>query len=547
MPRFTTFGVSPALPDGLTIDTGTGVITGTPTTAAPAADFTVTATNAAGSAQATLTFSVRINRSKSFAPETGALDEAALRHFLRRTQYGVRQSELDALKAGGLGPYVDAMLVFPASPTAWETNAFPLLTSATDPAGNFPSNTAIARWWTQILADTQAPFQETLAMFWHDHFGVSSAGLDSSETRWIVAHANLLRTKGNGNLRTLLLDVARDPAMLKFLDGVQNTKNKPNENFARELWELFSLGVDNGYTQADIVECARALTGYREVFDSVTGLQNVVLDLPARHDVGSKTILGRTIPGQNVTDDYAAVIDITLEERDVAEFITKKLFEYFVYENPPQSLVDTMAAELRAQNYELTPFLRSLFASEAFFSKKARRGLVKSPLEYTLGFIRSTGLRMTTSSTTAPAFDVNALDNSLNSQGQRPSQPPTVAGWPTGDLWLAAQGMVERINVVHVCVDDTTDQARLGISVNTILPPLEERTADSVVDTFAKLLDVELTTQDRADLVSYMNTTRDAVGNVTSSPFVPSSQTQIDERCRGLLWVLAQHPSYQAR
>jgi len=272
-----------------------------------------------------------------------------------------------------------------------------------------------------------------------------------------------------------------------------------------------------------------------------------VLDLAARHDAGSKTILGQTIVGQNATDDYAQVVDITMQQGKVAEHITKKLFEYFCYENPPQSLVDTMAAELRNDGYELTPFLKSLFTSEAFFSKKARRGLVKSPFEFTVGFIRSTGLKMTTSSTTAPAFDIAALDNSLTSQGQRPTQPPTVAGWPTGDLWLAAQGMVERINVVHVCVDDTTDQARLGISVNAILPPLPERTADSVVDSLAKLLDVQLSTQDRADLVAYMNTTRDASGNVTSSPFDPANQTQIDERCRGLLWILAQNPTYQAR
>lgn len=547
MPRFTTFAVSPPLPPGLAIDATTGVISGTPTTAAAAGSFTVTATNPAGAAQAPLTFGVRINRSKSFAVETGPFDDDALRHFLRRTQYGVRQSELDALKTGGLAPYVDAMLVFPASPTTAETNAAPLLTSTTDPVGNFPSSSALARWWTQIMVDTQAPFQETLAFFWHDHFGVSSAGFDGSESRWIVGHVNLLRREGNGNLRTLLLDVARDPAMLKFLDGIQNTKAKPNENFARELWELFSLGVDNGYTQADIGESARALTGYREVFDSVSGLQNVVLDLPARHDPGSKTILGQTIVGQTVTDDYAQVVDITLQQGKVAEYITKKLFESFCYENPPQALVDTMAAYLRAQNYELTPYLRSLFESEAFFSKKARRGLVKSPLEFTLGFIRTTGLKMTTNSTTAPAFDVNALDTSLQNQGQRPTQPPTVAGWPNGELWLAAQGMVERINVVHVCVDDTTDQARLGISVNAILPPLAQRTADSVVDTLAKLLDVQLTTQDRVDLVAYMNTQRDAAGNVTSSPFDPANQTQIDERCRGLLYILAQHPTYQSR
>ena len=548
MPRYTTYAVEPSLPLGISIDAATGVISGTPTMTRPVTDYEVTATNAAGSASATVSFDIRANQSKSFAPATDPLDDDDRRHFLRRTQWGVKTSELGALQAAGLDAYIDAMLVFPGTTQA-ETNANALLVNATDPPGlegQFPSSTQCSRWWTAIMVETPAPFQETLAFFWHDHFGVSVAAFDSGERRWIVPHVNLLRHEGAGNLRTLLLDVARDPAMLRFLDSVQNTKKSPNENFAREFWELFTLGVDNGYTQDDIVQAARAFTGYREVFDDVTGLNNIVFDLN-RHDVNDKTFLGVTIPGQNTTDDYAQVVDITLDRGDVAEFVTKKLFEYFVYENPPQSLVDTMAANLRGGNWEIAPFLKALFRSEAFFSIKARRGLVKSPLEYTIGFVRTTGLKTVTNSQTSPAFDVVPIDNSLAAQGQRLTQPPTVDGWPSGDLWLAAQGMVERINVAHSFVDDINDQTRLGIGVAAILPPVPERTADNVVDTLAVLLDVQLTTQDRTDMVLYLNTVRDAAGNVTASPFDGSIQQHLDERVRGLLYALAQHPSYHSR
>ncbi len=547
MPPLTTYTVQPALPDGLVLDAKTGFVNGTPTTATSAADFVVTATNPAGSTQATVNIGVRINRSKSFAVDADALTDDDLRHFLRRTQWGVRQSELDALHAGGLSAYVDAMLVFPSSTTA-ETNANALLVNSTDPAGSqgqFPSQSEAARWWEQIMVETPAPFQETLAFFWHDHFGVSDAAFDG-DIRFMVQHANLLRHEGAGNLRTLLLDVARDPAMLKFLNGVDNQKAAPNENFAREFWELFTLGVDNGYTQADITQAARAWTGYRERSDPVAGLNDVVLDL-TRHDAGAKTILGQTIAAQNTTDDYAAVVDITLQQGKVAEFITTKLFEYFCYESPPQTLVDTMAANLRGANYELTPFLKSLFTSEAFFSKKARRALVKNPLEFTIGFIRSTGLKPVTTSPTPAALDVASLDTSLTNQAQRPTQPPTVAGWPKNDRWLSAQSMVERINVSHVCIDDTTDQARLSINVANILPPVAQRTADAVVDSLALLLDVQLSTQDRADLVAYLGSQRDSSGNVTSSPFDGSNQQQLDERVRGLLYILAQHPTYHSK
>ena len=546
MPRFTTYEVSPSLPLGISIDAATGVISGTPAMTRTTTSYEVTATNPAGSTTATVAFDVRLNHSKSFAAETDPLDDDDLRHFLRRTQWGVRTSELDALRAGGLDAYIDAMLVFPASTQA-ETDANALLVNATDPPGlegQFPSSTQCSRWWTWIMVETPAPFQETLAFFWHDHFGVSVANFDSSERRWMITHANLLRHEGAGNLRTLLLDVARDPAMLRFLDGIQNTKSKPNENFGREFWELFTLGVDNGYTQADIVESARALTGYREIFDDVTGLQNIVLDLN-RHDPNSKTFLGVTISGQNTTDDYAQVVDTTLQRGQVAEYVTKKLFEYFCYESPPQALVDTMAANLRAGNYEIAPFLKALFRSEAFFSEKSRRNLVKGPLEYTIGFVRSTGLKTIVKSTTT--LDVVPIDNSLANQGQRLTQPPTVDGWPSGDLWLAAQGMVERINVAHSFVDDIVDQTGAGIGVAALLPPVEERTAEAVVDTLAQLLDVKLSTQDRANLVLYLNTVRDAAGNVTSSPFDGSSQQQLDERVRGLLYALAQHPTYHSR
>lgn len=548
MPLFTTYEVTPALPAGLTIDAATGVISGMPLVTAPQSNYAVTATNAAGSTQALVTFTVRLNRSRSFAPDADPKDDDDYRHFLRRTQWGVRPSELAALQSGGLDAYVDAMLVLPQSSDV-ETAANALLVNTSDPAGYegyFPSATQCARWWTTIMSRTTTPFQETLAFFWHDHFGVSCANFEGSQRRWMVDHVNLLRKEGAGNLRELLLDVSRDPAMLKFLDGVQNTKSRPNENYARELWELFSLGVDNGYTQADITESARALTGYRETYDSATGLNHVVLDL-TRHDVNAKSFFGVTIPGQNVTDDYQAVVDITIENRPVAEFVTKKLFEYFCYEAPPQSLVDDMAANLRAANYEIAPFLRALFRSEAFFSKRARRALVKSPLEFTIGFLRSTGLETTTNSQTAPVFDVGAIDGSLNAQAQRLTQPPTVDGWPSGDLWLAAPGMVERINVVRACLDDTTDQNRVGIGVATLLPPVEERTADAVVDTLAALLDVQLTAEDRTGLVDYLNTVRDAAGNVTASPFNGASQQHLDERVRGLIYALTQHPTYHSR
>jgi uncharacterized protein (DUF1800 family) len=386
------------------------------------------------------------------------------------------------------------------------------------------------------MVDTDRPFQEVLAMFWHDHFATSSEVLSSDRRHWMVDHVNLWRKDGAGNLRDLLVRMTRDRAMLRWLDGISNRRQAPNENFAREFWELFTLGVDNGYDQADILEAARAFTGYRERYDEDTKLRTIEFD-PDRRDTGDKTFFGRTIPGQNDHDDFEAVVDITLEERPVAEFICGKLFAYFCYEDPPTELVDELAAELRAKNWELRPVLRKLLTSEAFFSSASRKGRVKSPVDFSLGFIRSTGL----------VIRISSLDGSLSEQGQRPTQPPTVDGWPEGAFWLSAQAMVERANLTQTCISDRTRQEEAGIDLAKILPPEKERTAEGVVDALAGVLRVDLDPEDRAEMIDYLNTRRNTDGTYAVQPFDGADSRHIDERVRGLLYILAQHPTYQVR
>jgi uncharacterized protein (DUF1800 family) len=322
--------------------------------------------------------------------------------------------------------------------------------------------------------------------------------------------------------------------MLVYLDSVANNKYAPNENLARELWELFTLGVDNGYTQADIVQAARALTGYQYQYNASTGRYSVQFN-PNLHDTGSKTFFGTTIPGQNAGDDYASVVDITLANRPVAEFITKKIFEYFCYESPPQSLVDAMAADLRGANYELKPFLKNLFRSEAFFSKKSQGGRVKDPVGYVVGLMRSTGLKLT----------VANADNWLSTLGQHPGQPPTVNGWPLGGLWYSAASMVNRTNLAYSVVGDTTRQNAAGMNIANILPPAPSDQA--ALDAVADLMRVPLSASEEAALLSYLNTTRQSNGTIVASPFNGSSQAHLDERVRGLVYILAQHPSFQVK
>jgi uncharacterized protein (DUF1800 family) len=454
-----------------------------------------------------------------------------------RTHFGITDPHYQAAVAAGVPAYVDAMLVFPAG-SAVETQADALLVNPDDPPGlegGFPSYAQLAQWWLYMMTRSTTPFQERLALFWHDHFAASSDVLEGGATHWAKDHVNLWRRKGNGNLRTLLVDMSRDRLMLQWLNGLQSTKNAPNENFPREFFELFTLGVDQGYTQADILEAARAFTGYRARFDATTGQSFVEFD-PNRHDAGSKTIFGVTIPGQSRTDDYQAVVDLTVDHRPVAEFVSRKIFEHFCHEDPSDAVVDAMAAILRANDYELSPLLATLFKSEAFYSAKSRACLVKGPVDHGVGFVRSTGL----------VIRLGTLDAALAIEGQRPTQPPTVNGWPIGTEWLSAQGMLDRANVVLTCVTDRTRQAAAGVDVAALLPP-GTPTSGEVVDALAARLRVTLSTSERDACVTYLDTQRLSDGSVVPSPFDPANPTHVDERVRGLLYVLAQHPTYQLR
>ena len=536
-----TFAIAPSLPAGLVLDAATGAIAGTPSELRDRSAYTVTVSNFAGTIQTSFDLKTRIQRAKSFAPETRTLTDDDLRHFLGRTQFGVTQASLDRVRTVGLDTFIDGMLVFGQNGPA-DTLAAPELVNASDPVGlegMFPSQTQLGRWWTSLMVNTDNPFQERVAFFWHDLFAASSDVLEGGEAYMMRDYVNLFRYEGNGNLRSLLLKMSRSGCMLKYLDGYQNRATAPNENFAREFWELFTLGVDNGYTQEDIVQASMAFTGYKRSTNATTGLVTMVFDKNL-HDAKAKTILGQTIPGQNVTDDYQAVVDITVDHAPVAEFIVTKLFEHFGFARPSKELVDAMAADLRGSGYDLSHLLRSMFRSEAFFSATARRSLVKNPVDFGVGFIRTTGLKL----------QVSTLGNQLSTLAQFPTQPPTVNGWPQGDLWLSAQNMTDRLNLVYQCVEDTSRQTTNGINVSAVLPPTGPRAAPDVVDYVASILDIPLTAAERQKCIDYLNTavTGSASAPVaTVSTFDATIQSQLDTRLRGLLYILAQHPAYELR
>jgi hypothetical protein len=232
-------------------------------------------------------------------------------------------------------------------------------------------------------------------------------------------------------------------------------------------------------------------------------------------------------------------VNLTLAERDVAEYICKALWEYFCYLNPSNSLVADLASQLRQRNYDLKPVLKRILTSNGFYSAKAKAGLVKGPLEFAIGFIRTTGLDLTSS----------RLDNAVTAGGQRPTQPPSVNGWPGGAFWLSSAAMVERANLLRECVYRSGETPQVGYDVSVLLPnpAVGNPTADKTVDHLAWMLDITLNSAQRQECINYLNTDRNGVGTVFSDPWDWNDPAMVNKKVRGLLYILGQHPGYHLR
>ncbi|RDE07868.1 DUF1800 domain-containing protein [Pelagibacterium lacus] len=281
----------------------------------------------------------------------------------------------------------------------------------------------IAFWWLDRMVRTSRPLEEKMTLFWHGHFATSEEKL--RDYRKIKLQLDTLRRGATGNFGDLLVAVAKDPAMLVFLDAAQNVKGAPNENFGREVMELFTMGVGN-YTEDDIREAARSFTGWGN--DDLT----FVVD-PEKHDAGSKTFLGRS--GNFTGED---ILRIILEQPQTAIYIASKLYRFFVREEISPQFAEELGGLLRDHDYELAPFLTTIFLSEDFYSEPSVGSHIKSPTELLVSTYRKLGLAVT------PGIpDPYSVSKTL---GQVLLYPPTVAGWSEGRAWITPGLLFERAN-----------------------------------------------------------------------------------------------------
>jgi uncharacterized protein (DUF1800 family) len=291
-----------------------------------------------------------------------------------------------------------------------------------------------AAWMARLLAGT-APLAERLTLFWHGHFATSQAKVADGALMW---RQNLLfRTQGGGRFADLVLAVSRDVAMVRWLDGNSNRKGHPNENYARELQELFALGRGH-YTEADVREVARAFSGW--------GSRHHDFRFSAEfHDDGEKTIHGRT--GRFGGED---AVRIVTSLPACAPWVCGRLLRFFSHPDPTEAEVQALAAVWRAHDGDVTQVLRALFLAPAFREPVRRRALVRGPVEFVVAAARLTGR------TALP----RPVEGAMDRLGQVLFRPPSVKGWPSGTAWLTAGTLIERLRAAEAFAEGV-DEARV--------------------------------------------------------------------------------------
>ncbi len=278
-----------------------------------------------------------------------------------------------------------------------------------------------AAWIKRMSADNESPLLERMTLFWHGHFACQS------KTSSLAGNQlNIIRQHALGSFRELVLAIARDPSMIRFLNNQQNRKQKPNENFARELMELFTIGRGN-YTEKDIKEAARAFTGW-----SSTAKGEFIFRARA-HDYGQKTFFGKT--GRF---DGTDIIDMILEKRETAQFIVRKIYRYFVNEQLHEDHVQHLANVFYASDYNIEKLMREIFLSDWFYRAENYGSKIKSPVDLIAGMMKS--LQIEFENELALVF----LQRSL---GQSLFNPPNVAGWPGNRSWVDNSTLMIRLNL----------------------------------------------------------------------------------------------------
>src|SRR5919204_5091857 len=409
----------------------------------PVSRRTVLATGAAGAATAALAVLWKGNDLSQILDHVrdithgyaGALSNERTRvaHLLRRAGFGATPGELDRYAAMGTRGATKALVNYQPISNAKLESSLPAI-DVTGARGG----AAVARiqgWWLQRMAETARPLEEKMTLFWH---GLLTSGLDKAGPAQMFVQNQLYRKLALGNFDDLLKVVSKDPAMMIYLDTETNRKGKPNENYARELMELFTTGIGH-YSENDVQESARAFTGWTLTGSKQLRYATDSVFVPRLHDSGLKTFMGKT--GNFTGDD---IVEMLVPLRATAERLSTRLFAFFAYPNPEREIVQHLADVFQKSRYNVGAVVAEIFGLDAFYSEKAYRSLVKSPAELVAQTIKATG---------ADAKGYTQAAAAMAPMGQVLFYPTNVAGWPGGSSWINSSTLLARINFANAAAE----------------------------------------------------------------------------------------------
>lgn len=436
----------------------------------------------------------------SLTPFSGTFTKQHLQHLLRRTMFGLTKSDLNYFKSKSLNQVVDELLNVSSTPPKgplktyytrsnnvntdnidtgvpfggeWSGVNYP---AAANPNPNGNRRISYKKWWTGLQIQQDRNIREKMVLFWHNHLSTEDSVTELAE---LAYQTNvLLRKHAMGNFKTLIQDITLDPGMLRYLNGIANNKTAPDENYARELQELFCVGKGPGsqYTEDDVKAAAKVLTGWQIVLNETINTVNTVVKpynkyTLSRHDVTDKKfssfynntiIKSVAVPKAGEEKNEAikeinAMIDMIFAVPEVAKYICRRLWNFFVYyelnDDIEVNVIEPLADIFRANNYNIKPVLKALFTSDYFFKATHFGCMIKSPADFTVGIARQFGMTIPTDPTKFEAayFGFDLIRNFTLRQGQDIGDPPNVAGWPAyyqtpsfHEMWVDTSSYPER-------------------------------------------------------------------------------------------------------
>ncbi len=427
-------------------------------------------------------------------------DIALMAHLMRRAGFGATREELEARAANGYEATVEELLN-PEGQEAMDRDEMMRYHPWTWKPGTLPGMGAAE--WLHDMINTKRPLEEKMALFWHQVFATGVSKVDHYDD--VMDMIVKFREKGMGDYRELLLEMSKDPAMIYWLDNCENHADAVNENWGRELLELFSMGVGN-YTEVDVRECSRAFTGWTirpKLPRGPIGRHDWFFEYKEEdHDEGEKTFLGETgnLNGENI-------IRIICEQPATAQFVVRHLYNFFVADEaqvpawavtPPvdQEAIDLMADTLVESGYDVRSVLRVMFNSDFF--KNARFARLKSPAEVVVGTLRLVG------GAEFPGPGIGDLSRQPCYMGQDLLNPPSVEGWHTGAEWINSGSLMRRVNFTADLVGDV---GRPGIKrlVDRLIAQGHE-TPEKVVESCLDLMGpLEVNPETRDELIAFAN------------------------------------------